>query len=430
MPGGGTSLATIPADLPSDIPARLLDLTRLARRGGRVPTGVDRVELAYLDRLIVEPVPLFGLVRTSLGYVVLDRAGCAGFRDRVTGVLPWGAPDRLSRIARGSDAQTRVEADLRRLALARCLPISLGRMLAQQLPRGVSYLNVGHSNLTERMLVTIRQRLAGRIAVLIHDTIPLDYPQYQRPATKDRFAALLKRVGRHADLVIANSAVTAADIARHLAPQVPNMLVAHLGVTVATPATPRWPTGFDPARPVFAMVGTIEPRKNHALMLQVWDALLADPPPVMPQLVIAGSRGWENAAVFARLDALGPLAPHVFEMPGLPDTAVAGLLHAATALLFPSFAEGYGLPPIEAAALGTPVIAADLAAMRETLGDIPVYLNPLDPYPWVNQIKARITRPETGSETSVGAGSFAEKKQSLFSPPTWDMHFNAVLRRA
>ncbi len=419
MPGGGTSLATIPADPP----ARLIDLTRLARRGGRVPTGVDRVELAYLERLIKLPVPLFGLVRSTLGYVLLDRAGCAGFRDRVTGAVPWGAPDRLSRVTRRMDG---VEADLRRLALARCLPVALHRMLARHLPRGVSYINVGHSNLTDRVCSAVKQRLAGRVAVLIHDTIPLDFPQFQRAGTVDSFAAMLRRVGVHADLVIANSTVTAADVARHLAPRAPQMVVAHLGVTVAAPEAPTWPVGYDPARPMFAVVGTIEPRKNHALLLRVWDMLLADPPPVMPQLVIAGSRGWENDAVFARLDALGPLAGHVFEMPGLTDAALAGVMASAHALLFPSFAEGFGLPPVEAAVLGTPVIANDLAALRETLGDIPVYLDAHDPYPWVNQIRARITRPNAVAE----AGSFAEKKQSVFLPPTWDMHFNAVLTRA
>lgn len=414
MPGGGTSLAIIPANPP----ARLLDLTRLARRGGRVPTGVDRVELAYLVWLIDTPTPLFGLVRTALGYILLDRAGCAGFRDRVTGALPCSAPDRLARITRGGA----VVADLRRLALARCLPLGLGRMLAPHLPQGSSYLNVGHSNLTERVLRTVHQRLRGRVAVLIHDTIPLDHPQFQRAGTVDGFAAMLARVGRHADLVIANSAVTAADIARHIGKRSPETLVAHLGVTLAAPLPPPWPPGFDPARPLFAMIGTIEPRKNHALMLRVWDALLADAPPVMPQLVIAGARGWENAAVFARLDALGPLAPHVFEMPGLSDGQLAGVLAASRALLFPSLAEGFGLPPLEAALLGTPVIAHDLPALRETLGDRPLYLDGHDPGPWEREIRAR--------SQAAAAGLSGCQKQSLFSAPTWAMHFNTVLSRA
>jgi hypothetical protein len=68
MHGDGTKLANIQNNPP---PARLLDVTRLIRRAGRVLTGVDRVEMAYLDAVLADPVPIFGLVRTSLGYVLL-----------------------------------------------------------------------------------------------------------------------------------------------------------------------------------------------------------------------------------------------------------------------------------------------------------------------------------------------------------------------
>ena len=67
--------------------ARLLDLTRLVSRVGRGPlTGIDRVELAYLDALLRQPEPLFALVRTTLGYVLLDRPGALALHARLTGV--------------------------------------------------------------------------------------------------------------------------------------------------------------------------------------------------------------------------------------------------------------------------------------------------------------------------------------------------------
>ena len=78
-------------------PARLLDLTRTLRRTGRVATGVDRVELAYLARFLDDDVPLYGLFRTALGYVLLDREGVQGFADRVAGVQPWGTVVGLAR---------------------------------------------------------------------------------------------------------------------------------------------------------------------------------------------------------------------------------------------------------------------------------------------------------------------------------------------
>ena len=85
--------------------------------------------------------------------------------------------------------------------------------------------------------------------------------------------------------------------------RVPPGCVAALGVLVASPCQPDL-AELDLARPWFVTIGTIEPRKNHALLLDVWQALSQRLPAAqMPQLVIAGSRGWRNEAVFRRLDA-------------------------------------------------------------------------------------------------------------------------------
>lgn len=103
-----------------------------------------------------------------------------------------------------SVALTRAESDLRRLARGRCLPAGLPSLLARHLPPGFAYLNVGHSNLTDRVLGGVK-KAQGRIAVLIHDVIPLDHPAYQRPGTVAPFRAKIDRVSAQADLVIYNS---------------------------------------------------------------------------------------------------------------------------------------------------------------------------------------------------------------------------------
>ena len=80
----------------AEAPTRLLDLTRLVSRAGRAFTGIDRVEYAYLVHLL-DAGPLWGLVRSSMGYLLLDPEGCAALKRQFT-AGDWPAPDLLSRL--------------------------------------------------------------------------------------------------------------------------------------------------------------------------------------------------------------------------------------------------------------------------------------------------------------------------------------------
>ncbi|TDK50079.1 glycosyltransferase family 1 protein [Antarcticimicrobium luteum] len=398
-------------------PARLLDLTRLVRRAGRRPTGIDRVEMAYLRHLAGDAVPLFALVRSAWGYILLDAGGIADLAARFQGTRDWGRPDLLSRLARRLPPPVRrAESDLRRAACARSSPLGLARMLRRHLPGGFAYLNVGHSNLGARSLRGVRAGGAGRIAVLIHDVIPLEFPRYQRPGTPEAFRAKLERIRAWADLIIYNSADTRAraEARMRVWGPVPAGVVAHLGVDRPQPGT--LPPGIDAERPYFVALGTIEPRKGHDLLLDLWDQMGEGPE--VPGLFLCGARGWNNDAVFERLDRLPPDSS-VRELAGLDDGQIAALLVRARGLLFPSRAEGYGLPPIEAAALGVPVLSSDLPSVREILGNIPVYLDESDRYQWLSAVKTLSMGGMAPHEAASDAG---------FVPPGWEKHFNIVLR--
>lgn len=401
--------------------ARLLDLSRLCSRAGRIPTGIDRVELAYLNAFLAGSVPVYGLVQTAWGYLLLDKDGCRSLRDRIEGRLPWGSADLLSRLRFGlTPDRQRSEADLRRIAIARTLPLGLPYMLRRYVPQECRYVNVGHANLSARVLGAVKASLRARVAIMVHDTIPLDFPHYQRAGTVERFRGMLRRVQKHADVVLCNSAQTEGDVMRHLSAngRIPDTVVAHLGLAaLAHGLEPVWPTGFDRHRPYFVTVGTIEPRKNHMFLMNLWAEMQATlPEAAVPQLLICGGRGWNNDVMFARLDTDPMMGRHVFELSGQSDDQIAGLLSHAHGALFPSHAEGFGLPPAEALGLGVPVICNSLEIYREILGDYPVYASVQDSYLWKQEIQKLAARQWNGQSRRVS-----------FQPPSWDAHFNKVL---
>ncbi len=382
--------------------AHLLDITRLASRLGRgALTGIDRVELAYLTHFLGQSAPLFGLVRTRFGYLLMARDGCQKLADLAvtSGPLPrakWG--------------HSRPGAALLRPLCAARQPHFRLTALLRAVPRGALYFNVGHSNLTSSALSAMGQAGLTR-AVLVHDTIPLDHPEFARQGTVAPFAKKIKAVSQHADLVIHISQDARAKTETHLAAfgRVPLGVTAPLGLVLAAPqAAP-----FTPSRPYFVALGTIEPRKNLALLFDIWEEMALQES--APQLVVIGAKGWASAAQFAQMARL-VRAGAVVHGENLSDGAVVTLLQGAIALLFPSLAEGYGLPPVEAAALGTNVVAADLPVLRETCGNFAVYLNPLDSYSWMETIQSL-------------AMAWPQDKnfRSTRDLPKWADHFKAVL---
>ncbi len=378
-------------------------------------TGIDRVEYAYLAHLMGLPVPLYGLVRSGAGWFLLDAAGCARLAALAKGRADLPRADLLSRLLHQKDPlRARAETAARHLAIATAARPGLGRLL-RRLPAGCSYFNVGHANLTDQGLATLT-RAGLSVTVLVHDTIPLDHPEFARPGTVKPFRARLAAVSAHATRVIhlshAARALTEAHFAR--LGRVPPALVAGNGIDLPNPDPAALPPDLDLRPPFFITLGTIEPRKNHAFLLDLWERL---PPPV-PRLFIIGNRGWADAALLARLDALPRDGP-VRVLQGLSDGAVAWLLAQAAALLAPSLAEGFGLPPVEAANLGTAVIATDLAVTREILGNKAVYLPASDIYSWMETIGRQVTTPHIRSAEAIS-----------WNTPNWDDHFKTVLRHA
>ncbi len=192
----------------------------------------------------------------------------------------------------------------------------------------------------------------------------------------------------------------------------PPAIAAPLAAAAFSPDSDQRPL----AEPYFVMLSTIEPRKNHWMILQVWRRLVERHGAAAPRLVVVGQRGWECENVLDLLERCESLRGFVLEKPVCSDSELVTYLRHAQALLFPSFVEGYGLPLVEALSLGVPAIASDLPVFREIAADIPEYLDPLDAIGWLRCIES-FCQPDSPLRQNQLL------KMSRFIPPAWAKHF-------
>ena len=251
---------------------------------------------------------------------------------------------------------------------------------------------------------------------MLHDLIPITHPEYCVPGMAARHERRVDTLLATAACIVTNSMATLESLRAHGA-RIGRPLPPSLACPIAPRRLPPGDTTSPLASPYFVMIGTIEPRKNHLLVLQIWRELAARGP--APRLVLSGQRGWECENTVDLLERCGALRPLVVERGGCDDAEMATYLRHARALLFPSFVEGYGLPLAEALLLGTPVIASDLEVFREVAGDVPDYLSPLDAVGWMRLITAY---------AEPGSASRGAQLQRLreWRAPSWERHFRTV----
>jgi glycosyltransferase involved in cell wall biosynthesis len=372
----------------------LLDVTRLIWRRwvGRHPTGIDRVCLAYLDRY-----------RGEAQAVIQHR----GLRR----ILSEASSDRLFDTLQSPSK--RVRPDLAQFIWRE--RISAGTRLHG---RGRLYLNVGHTALQDRRYLAWTRKADVRPVHMIHDLIPITHPEYCRAGEAQRHAQRVRNMLASGIGIIGNSQSTLDSLSAFAEAEgvvTPAMIAAPLGTDLdqATSTVPH------ANGPTFVMLGTIEARKNHLLLLQIWARLVRARGREAPRLVIIGQRGWECEQVFDLLDRSEILRDSVFEVGRCSDAELDTHLRGARALLFPTLVEGYGLPLIEALALGTPVIASDLAVFHEIGQEVPDFVDPLDGPAWQRAIEdyALSDSPARAAQMERLVG---------YQPPRWESHFSRV----
>jgi glycosyltransferase involved in cell wall biosynthesis len=373
----------------------VIDATRLTWRAlcGRIPTGIERTSLAYVERY-------------QDGAQALLVWQCFGF------LLSPAASRRLWKLLLAPRWPPR--------ALLAFVVVSgaIAGLGTSHRISGDILLNTGHLGLEGRLYRLVLRLHRLRPVFFIHDLIPITHPEYVLPGDAERHAIRMRTALEFGVALIANSRVTLAELTTHAAKirvAVPAAVTAPLASGLKRAAAGAPPL----AGPYFVIVGNIEARKNHLLLLQVWRQLVARLKAATPRLVIIGQRGWECENVFDLLERCEPLRGFVIEHSNCGDPELQDYLHHARALLYPSFVEGFGIPVIEALSLGVPVVASDLPVFREVGCEVPEYIDPLDGKRWA-EVVTDFARPDSPLRAAQ------LERLSRFREPTWHEHFAIV----
>lgn len=433
---------------------RLFDITRLTKRADSSgPTGVDRVDLAYLNWLkgkgkvdyLLNWVGGFSVIDERLGNAFADKLGhlWQGGNDGFSPAQLRPFRRRANRMRAARNWWSR-KMTLSELCQVDCLATACRHHLEDldAMDTSATYRNyksdpawkhmhgkgvffgISHSMLgrTAYMKALAKQKELKRV-FFIHDTIPCDFPEYCRRNEGLKHLLRIRNAYRYGTHLIVNSNYTRdrLEVWRKMM-NLPEVPVEVIPIGVELPAIDQRNLKSVDAtkKPYFVVLGTLEPRKNHMLLMQLWRHFVETMPvDQVPELKIIGRSGWENEAVTRMLERCEVLRGHVVHMDRVMDHELWPLLAGARAMLFPSFVEGWGMPMVEALSMNVPVIASDIPAFGEAGQGVPELLSPLDGNAWAAAIidYARPTSSRRGEQMA---------RIAQFKPPLWDEHFKRV----
>lgn len=220
-----------------------------------------------------------------------------------------------------------------------------------------------------------------RHVITIHDLIPLEHPEWFNPRFSGWYRWLMPRLARRLAHVVAVSEFTSRRIQEVLGLPASRITVVPNGVdetyrprAAAEIATVRERLGLDEGA-YLLYVGSLEPRKNLAGLMRAWRIALRGLPEDV-RLVVAGATG--RGAVFSNAQ-IGEVPPRVHFTGYVAEGDLPALYSGATAVVYPSLYEGFGLPVLEAMASGAPVITSSTTSLPEVGGSAACYVDPADP---------------------------------------------------
>jgi len=244
----------------------------------------------------------------------------------------------------------------------------------------------------------------GKALVTIHDLTFLIHPECADPRLVSYLTRRVPRAIERASVVLADSECTKKDLVRLLGAPKGKIEVVYGGVSAAfAPVTDegvlrRAQEEYGLDRPFILSVGRLEPRKNLGRLIEAY-WLLRQEADIRHRLLLVGDKGWLYDGLFAQVGKL-KLENNVIFLGFVPDDDLPALLSLADVFAYPSLYEGFGLPPLEAMACGTPVVASNTSCLPEVLGEAALFIDPTDVRPLAETLHRVLTDEELRQDMS------------------------------
>jgi glycosyltransferase involved in cell wall biosynthesis len=250
--------------------------------------------------------------------------------------------------------------------------------------------------------------------VTVHDMTSSLFPKQFVLKHRLIYSTMVPLSARKAARIIAVSGQTRDDITRIFNVAAEKIDVIHEGVNKKfyprdKGETDRISEKYGLEKDYILFIGTLQPRKNLVYLVKAFDLFnRTSNKDGKYELVIAGKKGWFYKEIFSTVEKLG-LASRVRFLGHVPEEDLPALYTGASLFVFPSLYEGFGLPPLESMACGTPVIASNTSCFPEVLGDSAVLVDPNDVSMLASEM-ARILYDGILGEKMVSLG-FARAKE-------------------
>lgn len=221
--------------------------------------------------------------------------------------------------------------------------------------------------------------------ITIYDLTPIHYPQLCSDRTIKQFHRILSSIDHHHDWVICISEATKQDFCTYTKMNGNRVFVVPLAAADIFKPMPYSDEALLQSnrynlnkKPYLLSLSTLEPRKNLDFLITCFLRLMREQPSLDINLVLVGTNGWKNKRIFEVISRFPDLQDHIIFTGFLPDQDLVSIYNGALGFVYPSFHEGFGLPPLEALQCGVPVITSNTSSLPEVVGDAGIMIDPTD----------------------------------------------------